>query len=81
MDDEEKLNGLMDNERNLALYSLLGVVLAYFGLNLPFKAIWIFPVILVAMTAVIVVAYGVFRYLERREMLLDEEIELNEEKW
>lgn len=81
MDEEDKVEILMDNERNLAIFSTLGLALAYIGINFPFKLIWVFPVIFTEIAAVVVTAYGVFRYLERREMTINDDLEFLEKRW
>lgn len=77
----EKMSSLLDNERNLVIYTLLGFIFVYTGFNLPLRTIWIFPAIFSLVTGVLVVGYGVFRYLERRRMVISSEIQIDEGYW
>jgi len=77
----ERMDSLLDNERNLVIFSLLGFIFIYVGFNLPLEAIWIFPAIFSLVTGVLVVGYGVIRYLERRRMLISSDIQIDEEYW
>jgi len=72
---------LLDNERNLIIYALIGLVLIYLSFNLPLHPIWIYPAILGMISGVLVTAHGVLRYLERREMVLSSEIKIDERHW
>lgn len=81
MDEHTEMDLLMDNERNLVLFSLIGLSLTYLAFNFPLAEEWIFPVVLSEIAGVLAIAYGVFRYIERRKMIMNEEMEINKRRW
>ncbi len=81
MKKANKTKALFDNERNFILYVLLGFLFVFAGFNLPTETAWTFPAILSIVAGVAVAGSGVFKYLERREMLLSSNIEIDEEHW
>lgn len=71
----------MDNERNLVIYAALAVILSYLGFTSPQEYSWIVPVLLMVTAGVLTIAYGAMRYLQRRRMVLDGSIDLDEKHW
>ncbi len=78
---ENQTKILLDNERNLIIYSLMGIILIYLSFNLPLHPVWIYPAILGMISGVLVTAHGVLRYLERREMVISSDVKIDEKHW
>lgn len=81
MDESTRSRLMMDNERNLVLFSLIGLSLSYLAFNFPLAHEWILPVVLSEMAGVLAIAYGVLRYMERRKMILNGDIKVDERHW
>ncbi len=79
--EKDKAKILMDNERNLLLYAGLAIFLSYLGFSLPYHCTFLVPMVLAQVVAVLVAFHGVYRYLERRKMLLNGSLRIDEYHW